>query len=246
MGLGRCYLGSALLHGGAVVVGIYTSSALTTPNFAGVQRTIVMDASWTATPHEHTVTVNETEVPNRTREKTGDEERLPQPMEIERRSPQDLSQPQRPAEYVGPNELALRRSNCPNRAATESELLPRIDPRDHRPPVVRSSELSAATWASMPQPLGTDQEEPPNVAGNRPPDYPQLARSRGWEGVVMLLVQIEADGSISHVEVAESSGHSALDEEAVRAVRTWQATPARRRGVAVAAECRLPIRFRLR
>lgn len=51
-------------------------------------------------------------------------------------------------------------------------------------------------------------------AANPIPRYPQLARERGWEGVVVLAVQVGAGGEALSVGIAKSSGHGLLDASA--------------------------------
>lgn len=103
----------------------------------------------------------------------------------------------------------------------------------------------ASTATPPPQTLGTNERTPPSFAGNRPPHYPDMARHNRWEGTVLLLLQIDVTGSVVHVQVLKSSGYEILDAEAVRAVRSWKGEPARRAGIAIPTEERLPIRFRL-
>jgi protein TonB len=82
--------------------------------------------------------------------------------------------------------------------------------------------------------------------GNAAPDYPLAARRKGIEGVVLLRVRIAADGTCSGVTVETSSGHEALDDAAVAAVRKWTFEPALEDGTAVASELLVPIRFVLK
>ncbi len=49
--------------------------------------------------------------------------------------------------------------------------------------------------------------------------YPSSARLNGWEGKVVLRAVIRADGHLSEVKVHRSSGHEALDNAAIEAVR---------------------------
>ncbi|MGQ0800666.1 MAG: energy transducer TonB [Pseudomarimonas sp.] len=79
-----------------------------------------------------------------------------------------------------------------------------------------------------------------------PPPYPRIALSRGWEGTVMLLVLVAADGSVEDVRVDRSSGHRALDQQALRHVRrNWRFQPAWRDGQAIAAWASVPVVFKL-
>ncbi len=50
---------------------------------------------------------------------------------------------------------------------------------------------------------------------NRHFKYPRLARQRNWEGTVLLDLQIEIDGRISHITLAQSSGYALLDNNAI-------------------------------
>jgi protein TonB len=45
--------------------------------------------------------------------------------------------------------------------------------------------------------------------------YPHLARLRSWEGTVLLDLQIETDGKISRITLAQSSGYALLDDNAI-------------------------------
>lgn len=45
--------------------------------------------------------------------------------------------------------------------------------------------------------------------------YPAIAQRRGWEGSVLLKLQLAPDGHAENVTIERSSGHSALDEAAI-------------------------------
>jgi len=90
---------------------------------------------------------------------------------------------------------------------------------------------------SLPSPLGG------NV--NRPPAYPELARQRGQEGQVVLLVHVDMRGNPTTVLVEASSEYALLDQAAVRAIRRWKFNPASRNGEAVPGTVRVPVTFRL-
>lgn len=79
-----------------------------------------------------------------------------------------------------------------------------------------------------------------------PPRYPGLARRRGWQGEVILRVQVGIDGRALSVEVEQGSGHALLDREAREHVlKTWRFEPARVDGRLVEAWGRVPILFAL-
>ena len=82
--------------------------------------------------------------------------------------------------------------------------------------------------------------------GNRPPRYPEIAREHGWQGRVLLRVQVDSQGRTGDVAIKRSSGHNVLDRAALAAVRDWRFNPARRAGRPVPGAVDVPISFRLR
>ena len=75
------------------------------------------------------------------------------------------------------------------------------------------------------------------------PPYPEQARFQKLEGVVMLLVSVDATGHVTGAQLSQSSGHEVLDRAALSAVRSWRFTPAHQAGQAIAATVEVPIRF---
>ena len=64
----------------------------------------------------------------------------------------------------------------------------------------------------------------PGGKGRMPqPPYPSFARSRGLQGTVVLSISAAADGSVTGVSVARSSGHADLDRYACSWIRSrWR------------------------
>jgi protein TonB len=75
--------------------------------------------------------------------------------------------------------------------------------------------------------------------------YPLGSRLRGEEGAVQLVVRIGADGRIDDLQIRESSGFTALDKAALRALRRTRFAPATRNDQAVPGELSILIRFAL-
>jgi protein TonB len=90
------------------------------------------------------------------------------------------------------------------------------------------SELSAAGYLSNPK-----------------PPYPRQARMHRQQGVVVLGVNVTADGFAAEVRIQRSSSFALLDEAALRAVRRWRFTPARKGARAIACQIDVPVRFEL-
>jgi len=80
---------------------------------------------------------------------------------------------------------------------------------------------------------------------NPAPNYPSISRRLGEEGLVLLNVQVTADGAAGSVELQTGSGSSRLDQAALEAVKKWRFTPAKRGDQAVSASVVVPVRFSL-
>lgn len=81
---------------------------------------------------------------------------------------------------------------------------------------------------------------------NPKPHYPGIARSRHWEGLVLLRVYVTADGTCGNLSVARGSGHDVLDEAAASSVRNWRFVPGKRGDTPIASWVTVPIEFNLR
>lgn len=57
------------------------------------------------------------------------------------------------------------------------------------------------------------------------PEYPLLARRRKWEGTAKFLVELDREGSLTLLELSESSGHALLDEAGLRALEATKFLP---------------------
>jgi protein TonB len=119
-----------------------------------------------------------------------------------------------------------------------------------------AAEPSPAPSAPPAPPAPTKSAAPPaetfteanfraNYGLNPKPEYPRLARNRGWEGKVLLKVQVSAAGLSDSVDVYHSSGHDILDESAVSAVKKWKFIPALQGSTPVASSVIVPIIFTL-
>lgn len=80
---------------------------------------------------------------------------------------------------------------------------------------------------------------------NPKPEYPQLARRRGWEGIVSLLVDVTENGYVASIDLHESCGYKILDKAAIRAVKTWRFSPGTRDGQRTPSTVVIPVHFRL-
>jgi len=81
---------------------------------------------------------------------------------------------------------------------------------------------------------------------NTPPQYPLIARRRGYQGKVLLEVLVKKDGKVGSIRLARSSGYEILDRTAIKGVRNWLFHPAKRGDELVEMWVKIPIRFQLR
>lgn len=120
--------------------------------------------------------------------------------------------------------------------------VPPPTPVDETLPVDTAAPVASAPAAT---PVASPTDAPPQrIAGQSPaPQYPASALRKGERGVVVLNVQIDAQGRPSRVRIAERSGSRALDRAAIDAVQRWRFTPAQAAGQAVPGEVQIPIEF---
>ena len=117
-------------------------------------------------------------------------------------------------------------------------------PSDTPPPPPPAAAASASEASSAPTFVEANFKA--NYLVNPKPEYPAIAKSRGWQGKVMLRVNVSAEGTALHVSVETSSGHEMLDESAIEAVTKWKFIPAKRGDTAVVSTVIVPIIFTLR
>jgi protein TonB len=83
------------------------------------------------------------------------------------------------------------------------------------------------------------------IPGNPSPRYPSRAVRRGWQGRVILDVEVLPSGKPGAIGIALSSGHGVLDRSARDTVRKWQFKAARRAGIPFRSKVRVPVQFKL-
>ncbi len=84
------------------------------------------------------------------------------------------------------------------------------------------------------------------LGDNPRPEYPRSARESGWEGTVMLRVDVLESGTAGAVMVHKSCGHDVLDNAALSAVQKWKFAPAMDGAFPVRSVVYLPVQFDLR
>jgi protein TonB len=86
----------------------------------------------------------------------------------------------------------------------------------------------------------------PRYSENPKPLYPQEARKKGYEGEVLLRVEVLSNGRVGEIEVRRSSGHEVLDRSAITAMKQWKFVPAKKAETQVPVWVNIPVTFQLR
>ena len=87
---------------------------------------------------------------------------------------------------------------------------------------------------------------PDYLAPPAAPEYPPMARKRGWEGKVWLEIPVSAQGLSGEPVVLRSSGFELLDRAAITAALQWRFRPEQRAGRPVDTRVQVPVAFALR
>ncbi|MDR1490869.1 MAG: energy transducer TonB [Desulfovibrio sp.] len=150
-------------------------------------------------------------------------EETPVPVPVEKAPAPALVEEARPARVAEARKSVSRPKPAGETAASRREAGPETGRREE---------------VSSPQPL---QE-----FVNSKPVYPELARQRGQEGLVILGVDVDERGNAVRVAVRHSSGFSLLDDAALKRVGRWRFRPAKVAGRSVAGHVLVPVEFRLK
>ena len=78
---------------------------------------------------------------------------------------------------------------------------------------------------------------------NPHPNYPLLARKKGWEGRVIIQVNIDKAGNVKFIKILESSGFKVLDDVSVETLKTWKFKPAKLGNSFVDDIVNIPVKF---
>lgn len=102
----------------------------------------------------------------------------------------------------------------------------------------------ALTLAAPPQRARaqTDDRTPPRLLEHAEAPYPPSKIAEHIEADVLLVVDVEEDGTVSSARVVESGG-AAFDQAALDAVKTWRFAPAQKLGKPAKARIKIPFHF---
>lgn len=83
---------------------------------------------------------------------------------------------------------------------------------------------------------------PPKTTHSPDPEYPQLPPDTEPQGVVVMLIGVDAHGRVQPVRALRSSG-PAFEKSAVATVKTWRFKPAKQNGKAVPVQITVEMNF---
>jgi len=171
-----------------------------------------------------------------------------------------LLQPEMPAVLV--NEMSISFANIqmqqadivPQPKLQPKEPQPKLQPKEIEPepmpaeePAIKEVTPPEPQNASPPSPVQLDAEPDyrADYLNNPRPPYPMVARRMGYNGKVILNVEVLAEGKAGQVLLHQSSGYAILDDAALQTVKTWKFSPAKRFGQPATQWFLVPIRFSL-
>lgn len=96
-----------------------------------------------------------------------------------------------------------------------------------------------------PPPPVIQAREGANFRNNPRPAYPSRAQREGWEGTVLLRIQVLPSGKVGRVTIQKSAGREVLDGAALEKAKSWTFQPATQGGVPVIGWVSVPVTFRL-
>lgn len=115
-------------------------------------------------------------------------------------------------------------------------------PRSQEAPTCGQAPLSEHHQKHVLPAGGTVQ--PPRPRYNPDPEYSERARKLNYLGLVTVAGVVDEDGNFTDLCLKEASGEG-LDEQAIKAVRSWKFDPATKGGVPVATYIAIQVAFEL-
>jgi protein TonB len=172
--------------------------------------------------------------------------------------------PPKPVAVVEPVTAVVEAPKAPAPVAQPARVEAKPSPPAEPEPVVVASHLSVNTApAPLHRPLNAVAVGPKRalrdpaaefgairtkarMGDNPKPVYPRSARESGWEGTVVLKVDVLENGMAGAVMVHKSCGHEVLDSAALSAAQQWKFAPAMDGAFPVRSVVYLPVQFDLR
>lgn len=173
----------------------------------------------------------------------------PHPLQVaeEKPRPQKTKKPEKPSKKIDPS-VPPRQEQASLSADGRGSVAGEI------PGSGSLQESPSSTLASLGEGLGGEgrglspvpvHEATPLYRRNPVPEYPLIARKRGYQGTVVLEVLVNREGKVKELTLSTSSGYSVLDQAALTSVKAWLFDPGTRGGDKVEMWVKVPVRFHL-
>lgn len=168
--------------------------------------------------------------------------------------PKQKPMPDIKPDFVTPpkSTLELKSLKMPSPRAQPQKIETKAAQKLNQPPLVTFENstpvaiINSADRPSQAPPAPVIRKAKPLYRRNPPPRYPRLARKRKYQGVVILEVFVDRQGSVGEVKVFKSSGYAILDKTALKSVKKWEFEPGKHGGDNVEMWVRVPVRFQLK
>ncbi|MEJ2635430.1 MAG: energy transducer TonB [Calditrichia bacterium] len=147
---------------------------------------------------------------------------------------EQIHRPPPPARPVIP--VASENEDIPDELTIDETEIDFSKPIEEAPPPPPQEEEPIVEFYAL--------SEKPEVIKRVEPDYPELARKAGIEGMVVVKVLINTKGDVEKVEVVKS--HPMLDDAAIAAAKQFKFKPGKQRDRFVKVWMTIPFTFRLK
>ena len=105
--------------------------------------------------------------------------------------------------------------------------------------------LRKKSYNSIPENSKSSAKYKIGTIQNPHPEYPMIARKKGWQGRLLLNVRVSENGDVISVKVLKTSGFKVLDKTSVETIKIWKFIPARIGGKNVEDYLNIPVSFKL-
>jgi TonB family protein len=93
--------------------------------------------------------------------------------------------------------------------------------------------------------ISVEETHLPKLIRSVRPEYPEEAKKRGIEGLVILKAHVDKTGSVSEVKILRSSGYAILDSAAISGVMQYKFEPPLQGGEPISTWVTIPVKFKL-
>lgn len=150
-------------------------------------------------------------------------------------------------EYLASDSPIISGVEATSREESPASKLPRADDseKSQQEPAIRPRSSVASMAFSSAAATGVQTDALPSASSQPVPKYPPDLLAKKIEGLVLLKIQIDAEGKVTACEIQQSSGYPAMDESALEAVLAWKFQPALLLGSPVSCVVLKKLRFKI-